>query len=38
MNRSHTVVALISGLLFDLALSSMMNPERVLGFLDLAGA
>lgn len=40
MNARCLVAALASGLLFGLglALSGMMNPEKVLGFLDVAGA
>ncbi|MDV2987819.1 UNVERIFIED_CONTAM: YeeE/YedE family protein [Methylobacteriaceae bacterium AG10] len=40
MTLSHPATALISGLLFGfgLALSGLMDPERVLGFLDVAGA
>ncbi|MBB2960612.1 YeeE/YedE family protein [Methylobacterium sp. R2-1] len=40
MNFSHLAAVLISGLLFGfgLAVSGMMDPERVLGFLDFAGA
>ncbi|QSP93810.1 YeeE/YedE family protein [Marinobacter salinisoli] len=35
----HTLVSLITGLVFGLGLivSGMANPEKVLGFLDLAG-
>ena len=34
------LAGLVAGLLFGLglAISGMMNPQRVLGFLDLAGA
>ncbi|KAA0125426.1 YeeE/YedE family protein [Methylobacterium sp. P1-11] len=40
MKVSRLVAALASGLLFGvgLALSGMMDPQKVLGFLDLAGA
>ncbi|GJD42295.1 hypothetical protein AFCDBAGC_0130 [Methylobacterium cerastii] len=40
MNASRIVAALVAGLLFGsgLALSGMMDPARVLGFLDVAGA
>lgn len=40
MNGLRVLVAVASGLLFGvgLALSGMMDPERVLGFLDLTGA
>jgi len=42
MNKQTTslVVSLLSGILFGfgLALSGMTNPQKVLGFLDLAGA
>lgn len=40
MSVPRLIAALVSGLLFGagLALSGMMNPERVLGFLDVAGA
>jgi uncharacterized membrane protein YedE/YeeE len=39
-NPLTSVVALVSGMFFGfgLALSEMMNPRRVLGFLDVAGA
>jgi hypothetical protein len=39
MNRSGIAAALLSGILFGtgLALSGMMDPQRVLGFLDVAG-
>ncbi|MFC6792677.1 DUF6691 family protein [Methylobacterium komagatae] len=39
MNARRLLVALASGLLFGLglALSGMMDPEKVLGFLDVAG-
>jgi len=38
MKLSHDIAALIAGLLFGagLALSGMVNPAKVLGFLDLA--
>jgi len=38
-NVANTLIALLAGLLFGLglAISGMMNPARVLGFLDLAG-
>lgn len=40
MNASRIVAALVAGLLFGfgLALSGMMDPARVLGFLDVADA
>ncbi|HIK45561.1 MAG TPA: YeeE/YedE family protein [Leptolyngbyaceae cyanobacterium M65_K2018_010] len=40
MKLQQNLVALISGLLFGLGLgfSQMIDPQRVLGFLDLAGA
>ncbi len=40
MSLPRPIAALASGLLFGLglALSGMMDPEKVLGFLDLAGA
>ena len=40
MSAPRLLAALVSGLLFGvgLALSGMMDPERVLGFLDVAGA
>ncbi|MFD6318677.1 YeeE/YedE family protein [Methylorubrum populi] len=40
MNLLRSATALVSGLLFGfgLALSGMMDPEKVLGFLDIAGA
>ncbi len=39
MNAPRLLAALASGVLFGagLALSGMMNPEKVLGFLDFAG-
>lgn len=39
MNKQQTIVALISGLLFGLGLgfSQMIDPEKVIGFLDLTG-
>lgn len=39
MNIKQTLAALIAGLVFGLGLivSGMANPEKVLGFLDLAG-
>jgi uncharacterized membrane protein YedE/YeeE len=40
MSAPRIAAALVSGLLFGfgLALSGMLDPERVLGFLDIAGA
>ena len=40
MNLLRSATALVSGVLFGfgLALSGMMDPEKVLGFLDIAGA
>ncbi len=39
MKTRQTIVALISGLLFGLGLgfSQMIDPEKVIGFLDLTG-